>query len=204
MSEIANIRASGLIVMKPHDDDMLRWVRVTDGTDNILMVSRGGKAIQFAETDVRVMGRAAAGVRGMKIANTDSLIEGCVAGKDAKYVFTVSENGMGKISSLEDYREQGRGGSGVKVGATTEKTGQIIGAFTLNESQKSEGSVILISKDGQTVRVPLADVRITGRTTQGVILAKLKNSHDAFTSATVVDKSEGNEDEDSVEVQVAE
>lgn len=161
MSEIANIRASGLIVMKPHDGDSLRWVRVTDGTDNILMVSRGGKAIQFAETDVRVMGRAAAGVRGMKVANGDSLIEGCVAGKDAKYVFTVGENGMGKISALEDYREQGRGGSGVKVGATTEKTGQIIGAFTLNEEQKQNASVILISKDGQTVRVPLADIRIT-------------------------------------------
>jgi DNA gyrase subunit A len=195
MSEIANIRASGLIVMKPHDGDSLRWVRVTDGTDNILMVSRGGKAIQFAETDVRVMGRAAAGVRGMKVAQGDSLIEWCVAGKEAKYVFTVCENGMGKISALEDYREQGRGGSGVKVGATTEKTWQIIGAFTLDEEQKQSASVILISKDGQTVRVPLADIRITWRTTQWVILAKLKNPKDAFTSATVVDKNEGEEDE---------
>ncbi len=195
MSEIANIRSSGLIVMKPHDDDMLKWVRVTDGSDNILMVSRGGKAIQFDENDVRVMGRAAAGVRGMKIAAGDSLVEGCVAGKEAKYVFTVSGNGMGKISALEDYREQGRGGSGVKVGATTEKTGQIIGAFTLTDEQRKSGSVILISKDGQTVRVPLMDVRVTGRTTQGVILAKLKNAQDAFTSATVVDQSEGDEDE---------
>ena len=195
IAEIANIRASGLIVMKPHDGDTLRWVRVTDGTDNVLMVSRWGKAIQFSENDVRVMGRAAAWVRGMKVANGDSLIEGCVAGKEDKYVFTVGENGMGKISALEDYREQGRWGSGVKVGATTEKTGQVIGAFTLTEVQKKEGSVILISKDGQTVRVPLADIRITGRTTQWVILAKLKNAKDAFTSATVVDKNEGEEDE---------
>ena len=190
MTEIANIRASGLIVMKPHDWDTLRWVRVTDGTDNILMVSRGGKAIQFSETDVRVMGRAAAGVRGMKVASGDSLIEGCVAGKDDLYVFTVGENGMGKISALEDYREQGRWGSGVKVWATTQKTGQVIGAFTLTDAQKKNGSVILISKDGQTVRVPLADVRITGRTTQGVILAKLKNPKDAFQSATVIDITE--------------
>ncbi len=102
----------------------------------------------------------------MKVASGDSLIEGCVAGKDDLYVFTVGENGMGKISALEDYREQGRGGSGVKVGATTEKTGHVIGAFTLTDAQKKNGSVILISKDGQTVRVPLADVRITGRTTQ--------------------------------------
>lgn len=204
MTEIANIRASGLIVMKPHDGDTLRWVRVTDGTDNILMVSRGGKAIQFAETDVRVMGRAAAGVRGMKVASGDSLIEGCVAGKDDLYVFTVGENGMGKISALEDYREQGRGGSGVKVGATTEKTGHVIGAFTLTDAQKKNGSVILISKDGQTVRVPLADVRITGRTTQGVILAKLKNPKDAFTSATVIDITEiEDESGDTLEETVA-
>ncbi len=198
IAEIANIRASGLIVMKPHDGDTLRWVRVTDGTDNILMVSCGGKAIQFPETDVRVMGRAAAGVRGMRVAWGDSLIEGCVAGKEAKYVFTVTENGMGKISELADYREQGRGGSGIKVGAMTEKTGQVIGAFTLTETQKSEGSVILISKDGQTIRVPLADVRVTGRATQWVILAKLKDEKDSFTSATVVDKSEGEDDSEPI------
>ena len=199
MTEIANIRSSGLIVMKPHDGDSLKWVRVTDGSDNILMVSRGGKAIQFPEINVRVMGRAAAWVRGMRVGAGDSLVEGCVAGKSDKFVFTVSENGMGKISALEDYREQGRGGSGVKVWATTEKTGQIIGAFTLTEEQKMNNSVILISKDGQTVRVPLADVRVTGRTTQGVILAKLKNPKDAFTSAAVINASDA---EDVIEEEI--
>jgi len=203
IADVANIRASGLIVMKPHDGDSLGWVRVTDGTDNILLVSRGWKAIQFDENDVRVMGRAAAGVRGMKVASTDALIEGCVAGKNAKYIFTVSENGMGKISALEDYREQGRGGSGIKVGATTEKTGSIIGAFTLTEEERNANSVILISKSGQTVRVPLDSVRVTGRTTQGVILAKLKDDDDAFTSATVVQKSDEDDiqDEENSEIQ---
>ena len=80
--------------MKPKDGDSLGWVRVTDGTSNILLVSEGGKAIQFAEEDVRVMGRAAAGVRGMKVADTDALIEGCVVGKEDAYIFTISENGM--------------------------------------------------------------------------------------------------------------
>lgn len=194
ISEVASIRASGLIVMKPHDDDALGWVRVTDGTDNILLVSAGGKAIQFDENDVRVMGRAAAGVRGMKVASGDALIVGCVAGKEARYMFTVSENGMGKISELSEYREQGRGGSGIKVGATTEKTGSVIGAFTLTEDERLGSSVILISKSGQTVRVPLDSVRVTGRTTQGVILAKLKDDDDGFTSATVVQKSEEDEE----------
>ena len=174
--------------MKPKDNDSLGWVRVTDGTSNILLVSEGGKVIQFPEDDVRVMGRAAAGVRGMKVADSDALIEGCVVGPQDMYIFTISETGMGKISSLEEYREQGRGGSGIKVSATTTKTGKIIAAFTLSEEEKQTKSVILVSRSGQTVRLPLADIRITGRNTQGVILAKLKDTDDTFTSATLAEE----------------
>lgn len=188
ITDIANIRSSGLIVMKPKDNDSLGWVRVTDGTNNILLVSEGGKVIQFPEGDVRVMGRAAAGVRGMKVADSDALIEGCVVGSQDMYIFTISETGMGKISSLEEYREQGRGGSGIKVSATTTKTGKIIAAFTLSEEEKQAKSVILVSRSGQTVRLPLADIRITGRNTQGVILAKLKDTDDTFTSATLAEE----------------
>ena len=188
ITDIANIRSSGLIVMKPKDNDSLGWVRVTDGTSNILLVSEGGKVIQFPEGDVRVMGRAAAGVRGMKVADSDALIEGCVVGPQDTYIFTISETGMGKISSLEEYREQGRGGSGIKVSATTTKTGKIIAAFTLSEEEKQAKSVILVSRSGQTVRLPLADIRITGRNTQGVILAKLKDTDDTFTSATLAEE----------------
>lgn len=188
ITDITNIRSSGLIVMKPKDNDSLGWVRVTDGTNNILLVSEGGKVIQFPEDDVRVMGRAAAGVRGMKVADSDALIEGCVVGSQDMYIFTISETGMGKISSLEEYREQGRGGSGIKVSATTTKTGKIIAAFTLSEEEKQAKSVILVSRSGQTVRLPLADIRITGRNTQGVILAKLKDTDDTFTSATLAEE----------------
>lgn len=188
ITDIANIRSSGLIVMKPKDNDSLGWVRVTDGTNNILLVSEGGKVIQFPEDDVRVMGRAAAGVRGMKVADSDALIEGCVVGSQDMYIFTISETGMGKISSLEEYREQGRGGSGIKVSATTTKTGKIIATFTLSEEEKQAKSVILVSRSGQTVRLPLADIRITGRNTQGVILAKLKDTDDTFTSATLAEE----------------
>lgn len=102
----------------------------------------------------------------MKVADSDALIEGCVVGKEDKYIFTISENGMGKISALEEYREQGRGGSGIKVGATTAKTGKIIAAFTLSDAEKENKSVILVSRSGQTMRMSLADIRVTGRTTQ--------------------------------------
>ena len=139
----------------------------------------------------------------MKVASTDALIVGCVAGKDAKYILTVSENGIGKISALEDYREQGRGGSGIKVSATTEKTGAMIGAFTLTTEEKQSNSLILISKSGQTIRVPLADVRVTGRTTQGVILSKLKGKDDAFTSAAV-SLASGDEDAETPTTEVVE
>jgi DNA gyrase subunit A len=194
IEDTANIRSSGLIVMKPKDDDELAFVRTTSGTDNMLLVSKHGKAIQFNEEDVRVMGRAAAGVRGMRIAADDALIEADVVSEQAKYVFSVTETGMGKITDVEEYREQGRGGSGVKVGAVTGKTGDIVGVALLSEEMRKEGEVILISRDGQTVRVPLSGVRVTSRVTQGVILAKLKDKKDAFTGMAVM-KAGVDEDE---------
>lgn len=121
-SEIQTIRSNGLIVMKPKEDDELGWVKVTSGDDNILIVSKKGKVIQFHETDVRVMGRAAAGVRSMKLGSGDEIVSADVVGKDDNYVFTVTEKGMGKITETNEYREQARGGSGVKAGAVTEKT----------------------------------------------------------------------------------
>lgn len=194
VEDTANIRSSGLIVMKPKDDDELAFVRTTSGTDNMLLVSKHGKAIQFNEDDVRVMGRAAAGVRGMKIAEDDALIEADIVSETAKYVFSVTETGMGKITNVDEYREQGRGGSGVKVGAVTGKTGDIIGVALLSEEIRKEGEVMLISRDGQTVRVPLSGVRVTSRVTQGVILAKLKNAKDAFTGMAIMKAGADEED----------
>jgi DNA gyrase subunit A len=118
------------------------------------------------------------------------VVEADVVDAEAKYVFTVTENGMGKLSSIEDYREQGRGGSGVKAGSMTAKTGDIIGVHLITEALRKEGEVILISRNGQTVRVPLGTIRVTSRVTQGVILAKLKTSTDAFTSMTVTTKED--------------
>lgn len=188
--DLNNIRSSGLIVMKPKEGDELGWVLSTNGEDKILIVSKKGKAIQFSESDVRVMGRAAAGVRGMRIGEDDAVVQTDVVDAEAKYVFTVTGNGMGKLSDIEDYREQGRGGSGVKAGSITAKTGDIIGVQLINETVRKEGEVILISRSGQTVRVPLGTVRVTSRVTQGVILAKLKDKNDAFTSMTLTTKAE--------------
>ncbi len=189
-SDIENIRSNGLIVMKPREDDELQWVRMTHGTDNLLLVSEEGKAIQFNEDEVRVMGRAAAGVRGMKIKDSDNLVAADIVTPEHAYVFSVSELGYGKISPVDEYREQGRGGMGIKIGATSGKTGNIIFAALLTEEERTKGEVILISRGGQTIRLALSTVRKTSRVTQGVILAKIKAKDDALVSATIIVEGE--------------
>ncbi|MFA5917237.1 MAG: DNA gyrase subunit A [Candidatus Gracilibacteria bacterium] len=195
MKEVKNIRTSGLIVLKIKEGEDLVWVKTTSGDDNILIATRLGKAIQFDEGDVRPMGRAAAGVRGIRIKGDDEVIEVTIVSKDAKYLFIVTENGMGKISDLEGYRSQGRGGSGVKAMNVTTKTGRLISAAVLSQEELKESSVLLMSKDGQTIKLALSSVRVTGRVTQGVILTKIKGNDDILVSAKVV-RSTGDEEEE--------
>ncbi len=192
-SEITNIRASGLIVIKVDADDALGWVQATSGSDMMLLVSHKGQAIQFPETDVRAMGRAAMGVRGIRLKGDDALVTASVVNKDMKYVFTASEKGLGKLSDIEDYRSQGRGGSGVKVGAITPKTGNIVSATMLSEDEKKHADFVLVTKSGMTVRSPLKDVRLTGRVAQGVILTKLKDSDSVISMSIVREREEEEE-----------
>jgi len=194
IEDVKNIRASGLIVMKPRENDELGWVKVTNWEDNVLIVSKKWKAIQFNEKDVRVMWRAAAGVRWMKIAKEDKVIEADVVSEWDKYVFTVTANWLGKITDIEEYREQGRWGSGVKVWAMTAKTWDIIWVTLLTQEKKDTGEVMLISKSGQTIRLVLKSIRVTSRVTQWVILTKIKWKDDVLTSATVM--VAGEEDEE--------
>lgn len=191
-TEITNIRASGLIVIKVDEGDELGWVQATSGSDMMLLVSHKWQAIQFPETDVRAMGRAAMGVRGIRLKGDDTLITASVVNKDMKYVFTVSERGLGKLSDIEDYRSQGRGGSGVKVGAITPKTGNIVSATMLSEDEKKNADFVLVTKSGMTVRSPLKDVRLTGRVAQGVILTKLKDN-DTVISMSIVQTGDDEE-----------
>jgi len=154
-TEITNIRASGLIVIKIDEGDALGWVQATSGSDPMLLVSNKGQAIQFPETDVRAMGRSAMGVRGIRLKGDDTLITASVVSSEMKYVFTASQKGLGKLSDIEDYRSQGRGGSGVKVGAITPKTGNIVSATMLSEDERKNADFVLVTKSGMTVRSPL-------------------------------------------------
>lgn len=192
-SQITNIRQNGLIVMKVKDGDKLGWVKPTSGEDNIILVSKKGQAIQFNETDARAMGRAASGVRGIRLKEWDRLVTANVVSDDVVFVMTVAEKWLGKISEIGEYRSQNRGGSGIKVGAITAKTGNIIGATMLGENDRKESDIVLISRGGQTVRMPLKGIRKTGRVSQWVILTKLKKKDDILVSMSIV---RPDEDED--------
>jgi DNA gyrase subunit A len=172
VSEFDNIRRSGLIAQKLPEGEDLRWVVATTGTSEILIVSKKGKAIRFKEDDVRPMGRAAAGVYGIRLSDNDRVIEAGVI-RDAKIskLLVVMENGLGKMSPVTEYRFQGRGGSGVKAAQLTARTGDIIGGVVLEEGAK--GDLLCISKQGQAIRMNLIDIPSRGRATQGVIVMRL-------------------------------
>lgn len=198
MKEVKNIRTSWLIVLKIKEWEDLVWVKTTCWDDNIMIATRQWKAIQFDENDVRPMGRAAAWVRWIRIKWDDEVIEVTVVSKDAKYLFIVTENGMWKISDLEWYRSQWRWWSWVKAMNVTTKTGKLISATVLSEEELKASSVILMSKDWQTIKLALSSVRVTWRVTQWVILTKIKWEDDILVSASVVRSTW--EDEEEAEV----
>ncbi|RKW22313.1 DNA gyrase subunit A [Candidatus Gracilibacteria bacterium] len=190
ISEMKNIRSNGLKVLGVKDDDELTWVKTTTGNDSIFIATKDGKAIRFDENDVRPMGRTAFGVRGIKLKEGDNVIEVAVMQENDKYILTLTEKGYGKLSEVEEYKNQNRGGSGAKAMAITNKTGKMVGATILSEEDRESSDVILISKLGQTIRVNLKGIRNTSKVTQGVILTKLKEDGDQIVGASIVKESE--------------
>ena len=184
LSEFENIRRSGLIAQKMPSGDQLKWVVATSGKDEMFILTRKGKAIRFDENDVREMGRAAAGVRGIKIGSGDCVVEaGAVSDYAKSKLLAVMENGLGKMTAVDQYRLQGRGGTGVKAAQLNAKTGDIIGGCVLMEGD--DGDLLCMSKHGQTIRMRLSDIPSRGRATQGVIVMRLK-ACDKVASMSVV------------------
>ncbi len=192
VTEFQNIRKSGLIAQKLPEGENLRWVVTTDGKNEILIVSQKGKAIRFKEDDVRPMGRSAAGVYGIRLADNDRVVEaGVIRDASKSKLMVVMENGLGKMSPVTEYRFQGRGGSGVKAAQLTTKTGDIIGAVVLEEG--AEGDLLCISKQGQTIRMGLKDIPSRGRATQGVIVMRLDPPDKVATMSVVMFDKEAEE-----------
>jgi DNA gyrase subunit A len=189
LSAFANVRRSGLIAIKIKEDDKLIWAKPTSGNDHIQLVTSQGQAIRFKETDVRDMGRNAAGVNGIRLHKDDRVIGMGVAKTDKdkirKYqILTIMARGFGKRTDFSLYKLQGRGGSGIKTSKVTDKTGELTNAFLLNEETMSDRDVIIISDNGQVIRVPYKSVSVLGRDTQGVKIMRFKDPEDRVAGVT--------------------
>lgn len=169
MEEFENVRRSGLIAINLQKGDALRWVEATAGDDEIVITTSNGQAIHFKEKDVRPMGRTAGGVRGIKLKKDDKVIGMAAVLKNQKgnQLMIISENGFGKRTNLSEYKVQNRGGSGIKTANVTAKTGKLVGANIINIDD-IETDLMLTSEKGQIIRIPLKDVSVLGRATQGV------------------------------------
>lgn len=189
ISDFENVRRSGLIAIKLKKEDCLEWVKPSSGSDDIILISANGQAIRFKEKNVRAMGRAAAGVRGIRLKKDDmvvgmDVVSSFLTAKDLLDLLVVTENGFGKRTNLRNYKVQGRGGSGIKTAKVTAKTGKIIYAQVI--SSKDERDLIIISKFGQVIRIPFKSVSVLGRATQGVKLMRFKEKDDSVASVTFV------------------
>jgi len=190
MDQVKNIRTNWLKVLWVREWDSLSWVKTTTWNDSIFIATNQGKAIQFSEDDVRPMGRTASWVRWIRLKEDDNVIEVTIVHEDQQFVFIVTENGMWKLTSIEEYRNQKRWGSWVKAMAVTPKTGKLISANMLSEEDRKTSEIILISKWGQTIRMTLKWIRKTSRVTQWVILTKLKQAWDKVVRASIVREGE--------------
>jgi DNA gyrase subunit A len=179
------LRSDGIIAIKMREGDELIGARHASGTDDVLMVSRKGQAIRFHETDVRPMGRDASGVQGMRLRGDDEVIAVNIAHDDAD-VLVVTENGYGKRTPVRDYPVKGRGGLGVKTVQLTEAKGQLAGSRVVRDGYQ----VMLISDGGTVIRMPVVGIKRSGRSTQGVIVMRLREGEHVSSLAPVVESTE--------------
>jgi len=191
LSAFANVRRNGLIAIKIKDDDKLIWVKPTSGSDHIELITSNGQAIRFKETDVRDMGRGAAGVHGIRLRQGDKVVGVGIAKTDKEkkrnyQILTIMANGFGKRTDLGSYKIQGRGGSGIKTAKVTDKTGKLTNAFLVNADSMADRDLVIISEKGQVIRTPFKSVSVLGRDTQGVRIMRFKEDSDRVAGVTWV------------------
>jgi len=179
------LKSDGIIAIKMREGDELVGVRHSSGGDDVLMVSRLGQAIRFAETDVRAMGRDASGVQGMRLRGDDEVISVAIASDDSD-LLVVTENGYGKRTRVSEYPRKGRGGMGVKTVQLTAARGHLAGARVVRDGYQ----VMLISTGGTVIKMPVEDVKRLGRSTQGVIVMRLREGEQVSSLAPVVESGE--------------
>ena len=195
LTEFANIRKTGKIAIRIQDNDELISVQLTSGNDEMIMASHEGKCIRFSETDVRPMGRDTQGVKSMSLGDGDYLVDMSVI-KEGDEIFTMTENGYGKRSDVEDYRLQQRSGKGIKAGVFNEKTGKLVCLKPVSEKD----DIMIITTAGTIIRVSSQDISKIGRATQGVRVMRIEDSIVSKIALTPKSDEEENESE-SVEAE---
>lgn len=192
VDQYKNIRSSGLIAINLDEGDELKWIRYTDGNNEVIISTSQGQAIRFHERDARPMGRVSRGVRGIRLRSDDRVIGMDIVDAHSS-VFVISKFGYGKRTKVAQFTPHARGGVGIRSAVVNSKTGELIGVNTLSDNDEQE--VIIISQNGQTIRLGLKDIPALGRATQGVRIMRL-NDGDQVVSLALVDKSEILDDED--------
>ncbi len=187
ISDYANIRTNGLIAINLDDGDELRWIKQTDGKSDVIISTSAGQAVRFNEEECRPMGRAARGVRGVRLRPNDSVVGMDVVTSADQTLLVLSANGYGKITKVANFPSHKRGGVGIKAATVTAKTGPIVTVQTL-ESDAVEA--IIISQGGQTIRVGLGDIPTLGRTTQGVRVMRLSDDDSVSSIGIMRDSGE--------------
>lgn len=195
LKDYANIRTNGLIAIKLDDGDELKWIQKTTGEHDVIISTSAGQAIRFNEKDARPMGRAARGVRGVRLRPNDHVVGMDIVSDDERSLLVISENGYGKATKVSNFPAHKRGGIGIKAAVVTAKTGPIIDVRTLEEGASE---VLMISTKGQTIRVGLKDIPTLGRTTQGVRIMRLSEG-DAVASLGLMTEQPKDDEEASEE-----
>ncbi len=184
LSAYKNVRTAGINAINIDEDDQLIGVKLTDGTNEIILSMKNGKAIRFKGSDTRTLGRVARGVKGVTLTGDDEVVTIEIVDTEAT-MMAITENGYGKRTSFDEYRLQSRGGKGIISIQTTERNGSVVSAHAV----KDEHRLMLISESGQMICIGASDLRVIGRNTQGVRLVNLKDG-DRLVSAAVLDPEE--------------
>ncbi|MCX8053439.1 MAG: DNA gyrase subunit A, partial [Armatimonadetes bacterium] len=168
LSEFQNLRSNGLRCFDIEEGDALRWVAISRGNDEVILVTRNGMSIRFHENDLRSAGRAAGGVRGIKLSLGDRVV-GMTLARPNCDLLVATEKGYGKRTPLEHYRRQTRGGKGIKTMNVSEKTGRIVETACVDDTDK----IVIVTTGGIMLKIRVSEIRVCGRSTQGVKLINL-------------------------------
>ena len=191
LSGFRNPRRNGIWALDIVDGDELVAVKLVEEKQQVMLFTRNGMAVRFDESKVRPMGRMARGVKGVSLKGDDDRVVGCEVVSGDETVLIVCEKGFGKRSSVEDFRETNRGGVGVRSIITSDRNGFVVSAICVTDND----SVLMMSSQGQTVRISVQDLRVMGRNTQGVKLANLREDD----ILVAIQKIEEDEEDQEVE-----